>query len=289
MYLIMWTSLSLVGIGAYFIFTRNLQFASYKAKRLVTVLYGKEKKSYKLDTLLDDLANNLATKIRINEYKRKKLLTQLKIAKIYVSPEKHIATVYIKAALPVVLGLVVSLVLPIAFPISLIIAVIIYFKESNIVDKELLKEKQKIENELPRFVREIAEQIKTSRDVYAILSRYEKTAGESMARELKITLADMKSGNYETALTRFESRVQSPMLSEVVRGLISIIRGDDAGVFFQLLAHDFKILEKERLKTIANKRPDKLKKYTFYMLACMIFLYIVIIAAATIEALGGLL
>ncbi len=42
----------------------------------------------------------------------------------------------------------------------------------------------------------------------------------------------MKSGNYETALTRFETRIQSPMLSDVVRGLISVIRGgDDALVF----------------------------------------------------------
>ena len=39
-----------------------------------------------------------------------------------------------------------------------------------------------------------------------------------MKRELNITIADMKSGN-RTALTRFETRIQSPMLSDVVRGL----------------------------------------------------------------------
>ena len=46
-----------------------------------------------------------------------------------------------------------------------------------------------------------------------------------MKRELDITTADMKSGNYETALTRLETRIGSPMLSDVVRGLISVIRG----------------------------------------------------------------
>lgn len=47
-----------------------------------------------------------------------------------------------------------------------------------------------------------------------------------MKRELDITTADMKSGNYKTALTRLETRIGSPMLSDLVRGLISVIRGE---------------------------------------------------------------
>lgn len=39
-------------------------------------------------------------------------------------------------------------------------------------------------------------------------------------RELEITTADMKSGNLESALTRFETRIGSSMLSDVIRGLI---------------------------------------------------------------------
>ena len=32
----------------------------------------------------------------------------------------------------------------------------------------------------------------------------------------------MKTGNYENALIRFETRIGSPMLSDVVRGLVGV-------------------------------------------------------------------
>lgn len=37
----------------------------------------------------------------------------------------------------------------------------------------------------------------------------------------------MKTGNYENALIHFETRIGSPMLSDVIRGLIGVLRGDD--------------------------------------------------------------
>lgn len=40
-------------------------------------------------------------------------------------------------------------------------------------------------------------------------------------------IADMKTGNYENALIHFETRIGSPMLSDVIRGLIGVLRGDD--------------------------------------------------------------
>ena len=54
-----------------------------------------------------------------------------------------------------------------------------------------------------------------------------------MKRELEITIADMASGNEENALTRMESRIGSTMLSDVVRGLISVKRGDNGIMYFQ--------------------------------------------------------
>ena len=61
-----------------------------------------------------------------------------------------------------------------------------------------------------------------------ILKSYQRNAGHAMKRELEITIADMASGNEENALTRMESRIGSTMLSDVVRGLISVKRGATA-------------------------------------------------------------
>ena len=50
------------------------------------------------------------------------------------------------------------------------------------------------------------------------MENYKKNAGEQFSGELDVLVADMRSSSYEAALTRFEARLNSPMLSDVVRG-----------------------------------------------------------------------
>lgn len=288
MYIAIYLSIFLFIFGVYIMLSNIMGFPALQTSKTIMNFYGREKRSYKLDILLDELASKISRVVVIGEYKRKKLLSTLKTAGINETPEKYMASTYIKTIIPIALAIPLSFIFPIIFPVALVVAVRIYFKESRIADKKLIKEREKIEYELPRFTREIAEELKSTRDVLGILERYKMTAGKSLKRELEITIADMKTGNYETALTRFETRIQSPMLSDIVRGLISVIRGDNALVFFQLLAHDFKALELQRLKNEAVKRPGKIKKYSFLMLGCMLLMYAVIIGIATVQGLGGM-
>lgn len=284
---IIYAAIILFCLGVYMILISKIQYASLTTKKLITTIYGKDKKSFNINIIFNDIASRLSKYIKMDAYKKRKIQNTLKIAGINSTPEIFIATVWIKTLIPIICGVIISSIFPILLPVFLVIAIRTYFKESKIIDKELMKERIKLENELPRFVREIAQEMKSSKDVYSMLKRYETTAGGALKKELNITLADMKSGNYETALTRFETRIGSPMLSEVIRGLISVVRGDDTIVYFQMLAHDFKQLEIQKLKYIANKRPDKLKKYTFYMLGCMTLLYVVIMTMAILNGLGG--
>ncbi len=265
-----------------------LKIPALQTSKMIITFYEKDKKTYRIDVILDELAGKLSRIVPINEYKRKKLLATLKTAGINEAPEKYIASAWIKTMLPLAIAIPLSLIFPMVFPIALVISVRTYFKESRIADKKLIEEREKIEYEIPRFTREITEELKSTRDVLGILERYKRTAGESLKRQLDITIADMKSGNYETALTRFETRLQSPMLSDVVRGLVAVIRGDDALVYFQLLAHDFKALELQRLKNEAAKRPGKIRKYSFLMLGSMLLMYMVIIGISVVKGLGGM-
>ena len=81
------------------------------------------------------------------------------------------------------------------------------------------KRREEIEFELPRFVATITQELMASRDILSMLETYQKNAGPALRNELAITTADMRTGNYEAALTRLEARVSSAMLSDVVRGL----------------------------------------------------------------------
>lgn len=62
-----------------------------------------------------------------------------------------------------------------------------------------------------------------------ILTSYRRVAGRDFGAELDQTIADMKTGNYENALIRFETRIGSPMLSDVARGLVGSCAGMTSG------------------------------------------------------------
>ncbi len=116
----------------------------------------------------------------------------------------------------------------------------------------------------------IEQEIKIRQECGRDAERFRMNAGESLSGELDILIADMRSSNYEAALTRFESRINSPMLSDVVRGLIGVLRGDDSAVYFQMLSHDFKQIELQRLKAEAQRKiPPKIRVFSrFVMLMC---------------------
>ena len=137
------------------------------------------------------------------------------------------------------------------------LAVLVYFKEIQKAEKHMESRREEIETELLRFVSTVEQELASSRDVLSILEGFKKNTAPAFADELGITCADMRSGGYEVALMRMEARVNSPQLSDVVRGLISVIRGDNGKMYFQMLSHDFKQMELRKLKAKAQKIPGK--------------------------------
>ena len=134
----------------------------------------------------------------------------------------------------------------------------------------------------------ITQELKASRDVLGILENFKKNAGEEFGNELDVLTADMRSSSYEAALTRFEARINSPMLSDITRGLIGVLRGDEGGVYFQMLAHDMKQLELQRLKAQAMKIPPKIRVFSFIMLMCFLMTYMAIIVYEILRSLDGM-
>ena len=127
-----------------------------------------------------------------------------------------------------------------------------------------------------------------SRDVLSILDSYRGHAGEELRRELDITVADMRSGNYEVALTRLESRVGSAMMSDVTRGLIGVIRGDKTDVYWGNLVLKFSDYQRTLLKNEANKAPKRVRKLSMALLCCFMMVYVVVIGQVLLSSLGGM-
>lgn len=248
-----------------------------------------EKKAVKsLEAYLMTLAVKLAPHIPMDQYKRIRMSNVLKAAGVSMTPEIYMSYALVKSG-GVLLGAIPCLLIfPLVAPVVVFTAVLLYFKEIQKADERLKVKRGEIEGELPRFVATVEQELKASRDVLSILENFKQNAGPAFAGELDVLAADMRSSSYEAALVRFEARLNSPMLSDVVRGLIGVLRGDDGAVYFQMLAHDFKALELQRLKAEAQKIPPKIRVFSFIMLMLFLMTYLVIIGYEILTGLGGL-
>ena len=196
-----------------------------------------KKLSKTLDALFLDGAVRLSPYIRINAYKRSRMNSVLKASGMGMTPEIYTAYAYIKAGSVFLLIIPALYIFPLAALFVILLGIMVYYREIQKADEMLREKREQIEEELYRFVSTITQELKNSRDVLSMLEHYKENAGAAFRKELDIVCADMRSSSYEAALTRFEARLNSPQLSDVVRGLIGVLRGDDGAVYFLSLIH----------------------------------------------------
>ena len=246
-------------------------------------------KTSNLDIWLKGLAVWISKRVKLSEYRRIQLQSDLTSAGIRLSPEMHIANALVQSLLVALTAVPLYFILPVLSPVMLIAAVYLYIRASKGVAEKIREKRRKIEYELPRFVSHIDKTLKHNRDVLNIIDTYKANAGEEMAQELEITAADMRSGNYEAALTRLESRVGSSMLSDTTRGLIGVLRGDETDAYWANLALKFADYQRQLLKAEAQKVPTRVKRLSMCLLGCFLAMYLVVIIIQIIVSLGGIM
>ncbi len=246
-------------------------------------------KTSSLDIWLKGLAVWISKHIRLSEYRKMQMQSDLTSAGIHLSPEMHIANALVQSLLVALTAIPLYFILPVLSPVMLLAAVYMYFRASKGVAEKIKEKRRKIEYELPRFVSHIDKTLKHNRDVLNIIDTYKENAGEEMAQELEITAADMRSGNYEAALTRLESRVGSSMLSDTTRGLIGVLRGDETDAYWANLALKFADYQRQLLKAEAQKVPGRVRKLSMCILGCFLAMYLVVIIIQIIVSLGGIM
>ena len=269
-----------------------LELFKVPTKRINKTFLAVSRKGRKKENIFEiyiiEISEKLGTLIKLNPYKKKKLINNLKSVGLNMTPETFIAKAYVKSGIILLSTILVLIFFPIITPVNIVIAILVFFKEYGSLDEFLRKSKNEIENELPRFVNTLSVNLKSTRDIVSILENYKESTKGSFKRELEITIGDMKTGNIELALTRFEIRINSSMLSDVIRGLIGVVRGDNNTLYFEMLSHDFKQLEIQRLKAEVMKRPGKIKKYSMMLLACFILTYLSVMLIQIIDSMGAL-
>ena len=280
---------ALFGVGLFFILADVYAIPYYKTSKAVESLSKLQKeKTSGLDLWLGGIASWLADRLPMDPFKRSQLEADLRTAQMDVTPEMFRANAIVKAMLVGIMAIPMAFIFPLLCPVVLFLAVFLYNMEIKSVSKRIQGKRAKIEYELPRLVFNIEKTLKHNRDVLYMLESYSKTAGPEMKHELDITAADMRSGNYEAAITRLESRVGSSMMSDVCRGLIGVLRGDDTEMYWASLAIKFSDAQRQQLRIQAQQVPRKVKRLSMCLLICFMLIYVVVILAQIVNSLGVL-
>ena len=280
---------ALFGVGLFFILADVYAIPYYKTSKAVESLSKLQKeKTSGLDLWLGGIAGWLADRLPMDPFKRSQLEADLRTAQMDVTPEMFRANAIVKAMLVGIMAIPMAFIFPLLCPVVLFLSVFLYNMEIKSVSKRIQGKRAKIEYELPRLVFNIEKTLKHNRDVLYMLESYSKTAGPEMKHELDITAADMRSGNYEAAITRLESRVGSSMMSDVCRGLIGVLRGDDTEMYWASLAIKFSDAQRQQLRIQAQQVPRKVKRLSMCLLVCFMLIYVVVILAQIVNSLGVL-
>lgn len=279
----------LCGVGLFFVLADVYRIPYFKTSRAVESLSKKQKdKTSGLNLFLSGIAERIAKHLKLNEFKRAQLEADLKTAQMDISPEMFKANALVKAGIIAVFAIPVAFILPLFVPVVLFLAVFLYRMESKSMSKRIKAKRERIEYELPRLVSNIEKTLAHNRDVLYMLESYAQNAGPELKHELEITVADMKSGNYEGAITRLESRVGSSMMSDVCRGLIGILRGDDNRIYWASLSLKFNDTARQQLRLRAQKVPRKVKRLSMCLLICFMLIYVVVILEQIMTSIGVL-
>lgn len=279
-----WLVVALIAAGSYILLTAG--FPGIYAPARKALRSRAPKALTQSQVLQNQLAEKIAPRLELDPIKQSQTAALLRNLGHAESPELFHAQALAGSLFAAALCAVLLLF---SVPFGLVgmglAGISFYRKRQKTLEKELAAKRAAIERELPQFASTIRQSLGTTRDVVAILSSYRRVCGPALAGEIDKTINDMTTGNAERAIRALESRVASPKLGQLTRGLLAVLRGDDQRMYFDVLAEEYRKSQNEEVERELLRRPHKLNPYMALMFGSFILM---IIASIGTELVNGL-
>lgn len=193
-----------------------------------------------------------------------KLGHDLEKAGLPITPKVYMARKYLTVLAGIGLT-AVCLILRFYFGVFLILLAMVFalMRQRDALNEKIRKKELAISQEMPRFVRTLCRSLQTDRDLVNVIGSYRKVSGPELGGELAILLAEMQSGNVQSALVHFENRIGSPEAFRLCGALRDMSMGIDQTATLSYMADDMARSAKENIKRELSLRPGKMRR-TYY-------------------------
>lgn len=186
---------------------------------------------------------------------------KLSRAGYHFTPQMFTARKYVILAIGI-LGAALCALLKFWFGIILVVLITGYgmMRQRELLTSKLKEKDEAIAMEMPRFVRTVCRNLRSNRDVHAVLQSYRKVAGPVLGAELDILLSHMRSGGVSSALQQFQTRLGSEAAFRLCSALQEAERGIDQSATLEYLADDMARQAKLNIQKTLSIRPAKMRK-----------------------------
>jgi len=202
--------------------------------------------------------------VYMDETAEAKLGRDLEKAGLPITPKVYTARKYLTVFAGISLT-AVCFILRFFFGVFLILLVTAFalMRQRDALNEKIRRKELAISKEMPRFVQTLCRSLQTDRDLVSVIGSYRKIAGPELGGELDILLAEMQSGNVQSALVHFENRIGSPEAFRLCAALCDMSMGIDQTAALSYMADDMARSTKENIKRELSLRPGKMRR-TYY-------------------------
>lgn len=263
--------------GVYYVLLSIFRVPRYNTEANKVFNLFRKKKSNNTGDVYSPTTHKIAEKLKLPIYFKTRLQEKILIAEIDTTPELYMANLINKSFTYIIFAIIFIPIHKILTVIFTAFAISSIFKGYNTINEEIRIKTEKIEKELPRFLDFMTNSFKFNKNVKQAFESYEKIAGDYLKNNISITIADMATGNFVNALKRLDIRINSYNFSKVIRAVIQVVKGDENIQYLNNLYKESANAEYERLKLEANKKLDKVSRYSKILLFCLMAIVFTII------------
>ncbi len=229
--------------------------------------------------------------IVIPEYKRQSMQNSISNLDIDMTAEQYYSECIYKAIPFFLLGaaIFVSGLFPEAAAAAACYGGYTLYHESGKLKRSLDYKRIKVEEEAPNMIRFFIVSLQNTNDIQQIFENYAVNASY-LKRDIELCLLDMKSirsdeNNMVYALERFSERVDTPVMTDFISGLINSLAGKDQENYFLLLERDLKELSINNLYRKNAKVQSSVRNKFFVLIFDYLYITFVIIGMFVVNGL----
>lgn len=278
-----------LGVGIYYLGRTLLRLPPRAVSKAYDTAKGKVYKESLLDRILRPVTKFVAKLIKINPEKRLVLESNLKRAEITSTPELYYARGITRGLFCMVIGGLFILAINKAVgAVVLLLGVMVIFREFQSVDKIIKKNKNTLENEVPRLISSLNYSLSDNPDIVMFFRRYRNVCCPALRLEINWVLFRMQSGNIEQALRDWDTRLKIPAYSLLINNLICIQSGVFSPSSLVRVEMDVRAMQREKIQRMLKARPQKATWcYILLMIAFLIGIFVMLFSTL-ISNLGTL-